>query len=92
MKRTIFAAWIATSLFFSGAAIGQPCTTRSCAPVPALGLAGRVAIVTSEQLVTRRSGSADPRRCVGFPPRPPTSLPDYVAPLSLVTSGLPHWA
>jgi hypothetical protein len=92
MKRMIFAAWIATSLFFSGAAIGQPCTTRSCAPVPALGLAGQVAIVPSEQLVTPRSGSVDPRGCVGFPRRAPTSLQDYVAPLSLVTSELPHWA
>jgi len=92
MKGMILAVWIGTSLFFSGAAIGQPCMTRSCAAVRAPGLARQVPIVTSERVGTPRAKLTGRRDCVGLPSRASTPVTDQGAPLSLVTADLPHWA
>jgi hypothetical protein len=92
MKGTILAIWIGTSLFLSGTAIGQPWTTQSTAPVQTPGLAGQVATVTFDRLVTPRSKLTGRRSCVGFPSCAPASFTRPGAPLSLVTAGRPHWA
>lgn len=92
MKGMVLAVWIWMSLLFAVTAIGQPWATRPLAPARTSGLAGQVAIVTAERVVTPRSSRTGRRDCVGFP-RSRTLVSDsrLGAPLSLVTAGMPHW-
>lgn len=92
MKRTILAVLIAASLVWSGAPDRQSCDTGPCAPMPPAGLAGQVATIASGQMLAPRSGIVDGRDCVGFPRWAPVPPPVLAPNITLVTSGLPHWA
>ena len=83
MKGTMLAALITMSIFFSGA---LPSSGTRSLPL------SRVPTAPPHVLVGREPGGASPRDCVGLPRRVPASLPGRGAPLSLVTSGLPHWS
>jgi hypothetical protein len=83
MKGTMLAVLITMSIFFSGA---LPSTGRRSLPLP------RVPTGPPHVLVGPEPRGVSPRDCVGLPRRVPSSLPGFGAPLSLVTSGLPHWS
>jgi hypothetical protein len=68
MKRTILAALIVASLALSsGAPARQHCITRSCPPVPTLSVMGRLATITSDELVMPGFPVVSLRDCVGLP-------------------------
>lgn len=68
MKSTVVVAMIVASLaFHQGAPARQICTTGSCPPAPTPTVMGRLATITSDELVMPQFPVLSPRDCVGFP-------------------------
>jgi hypothetical protein len=68
MKSTIVVAMIVASLAFQqGAPARRICNAGSCPPAPTPAVVGRLASITSDELVMPQYRVLSPRDCVGFP-------------------------